>query len=124
MSKNTKQEILLKVPAVLKGFTTLMDGGIKLVIITRELIPEDATLLLKLVKKSGWFVFKQTNIAESDVANLPTELKEFKGDKTPSQRLRAVIYRLWEQTDKSEEFNDFYNRHLGAIIEQYKSKLD
>lgn len=47
-------------------------------------------------------------------------------DKKPSQRLRAVIYRYWEQSRpgaNEDEFEAFYEKHVDNIVEQYKSKL-
>lgn len=44
-------------------------------------------------------------------------------DKKPSARLRAVIYRYWEQLGSQGDSEAFYEKHVNAIIEQYKSKL-
>lgn len=69
-------------------------------------------------------VFKPVQISEEELLKIPDETKEFKSDKTQGQRLRAVIYRYWEQIDNKETFDEFYKRHLGKIIEQYKEKLE
>jgi hypothetical protein len=53
--------------------------------------------------------------------------------KTPSQRMRNVIYRLWEKEQPREmnpegvstivEFDLYYRRKMNNIIEHLKSKL-
>ena len=53
--------------------------------------------------------------------------------KTPAQRMRAVLYRLWEQTSPKEkgeqgemvyvEFELFYKRKMNEMINHFKTKL-
>jgi hypothetical protein len=42
---------------------------------------------------------------------------------TPSQRLRNVFYRLWEQEGKAGEFKEFYRVKMETLVEHYKQKL-
>ena len=59
----------------------------------------------------------------------------YQKDKTPSQRLRNVLYVHWEQTQPKQinpdngqlelvEFDLFYKRQLNKIVEHYKTKLN
>jgi len=43
--------------------------------------------------------------------------------KTQSQRLRNVLYVLWQQTNNGEDFKTFYKDKTEKIIEQIKNKL-
>lgn len=43
--------------------------------------------------------------------------------KTPSQRLRGVLYVLWEQTGKSGDFETFYRQKMEGLINLIKNKL-
>ena len=115
---------ILQLEVQIQKVQTLLDKGLKVDVITQELGPGDSAKLLALKGKSGWMVFKATKIAVEEVADLPEETKEFKTDKTPGQRLRAVIYRLWEQTNREETFDTFYRRHLEKLIDQYKERLE
>ena len=46
-------------------------------------------------------------------------------DKPPSQRLRAVLYRMWEQDNEGfKDSNLHYIYHMNKVIEHFKSKLD
>lgn len=44
--------------------------------------------------------------------------------KTPSKRLRAVLYRLWEQTENDVDFKDFYKTRMEQLISMIKNKLE
>jgi hypothetical protein len=69
--------------------------------------------------------FKPTAEGSTDpeLLDVPDIKQEFKGDKTPSQRLRAVLYVLWEQQKVSEDFEAYYRRQIEKIIDSIKSKL-
>ena len=57
----------------------------------------------------------------------PTTKVEVRGQfdtKTPSQRLRAVLFILWKQAaGGTGDFEDFYRRQLDDIIESVKARL-
>lgn len=44
--------------------------------------------------------------------------------KTQSQRLRAVLFRQWEQWGSVGEFDTFYRNEMKRIIDQEKDKLE
>ena len=71
-------------------FRTMADRTYQFVVGTQELPPEEAARLLSLMDKYGVFLFKETEITEEDERDIPDIVPEFKGEKTPSQRLRAV----------------------------------
>lgn len=55
------------------------------------------------------------------------EMKEVKGEfdrKTPSQRLRAVMFVWWKQVESARTFDDFYLEHMEKMIDHIKSKLE
>ncbi len=72
-------------------------------------------------------------IKESDTPFLDNELKDLDSidmdledtSKTPSKRLRSVLYRLWEQDSKLDtDFKSFYKTRMEKMIEQIKNRLD
>ena len=72
----------------------------------------------------GWFTFSTHQIEVEDIKDLPP-LKPTDGKKTPSQRLRAVLFRLWEQDDeKFKEFDGYYRFKMEKIIDHLKQKLE
>lgn len=113
---------ILKIPSTISKVETLVDGGLKLTVHTQELDPTDEAVVMQLKRKLGWLVF---SVAEHiTIEDIPTEQLEFAGDKSPGQRLRAVMYRLWEQDKRGyAEFELFYSAKMGKIIETLKEKL-
>ena len=108
----------------IQSIKTLADRGCAVNIHTQEIPAKDMTKLFQLKGQSGYMVFKPAKITLSDIANIPKEVKEFKTDKSPSKRLRAVLFVLWNTTtSKKESFDSFYKRHMEALINQYKDRL-
>jgi hypothetical protein len=113
---------MLKVPSSISKVQTLSDNTVRLIVDCQEMTPEDEAEIFKLRNQLGWFVFSVSEtIMEAD---LPTEKLNFPGDKSPSQRLRAVLFRLWEQNNNGyKEFEGFYRGKIEKIIESIKEKL-
>lgn len=90
-----------------------------------EISNTDFATMDNLVNQSGWLLF--SGDTEIDMKNVPRESAPVDiGQKKPSQRLRAVLYRIWEQkTDQSEPFEThYYVRIMEKIIERYKEELE
>lgn len=46
------------------------------------------------------------------------------GQKTPSERLRAVLFLMWQaKKDEWPEFDGFYRSRMEKIIEQLKERI-
>lgn len=114
---------MFQVPAIIQGVRTLVDGGTKLDVITRELKAEEMTALFELKGLEGWFIFKDNIINVDDIKDLP-DVRVEKTDKSPSERLRAVLYRLWETTNRSKTSDQFYKDYIDKLIEAIKEKLN
>lgn len=127
MAKTSKKT--LQVIAEITKIET-MQKGLKLTVLTNEVGPEDAAVLMAYRDEQGWLLFKPSDKAFSaeDIANLP-EVKYEKDEKTPSQRLRSVLYVFWEQTggikraDK-KSFIQFYNEAIEKYIVSIKERLE
>lgn len=87
---------------------------------TQELSVEDKVKAGEFVNQYGWLLFSANEHAEND---LPDENAPEIGFKTPSQRLRAVLYILWKQQGLGE-YNHFYLKKMEEIIEHFKTKID
>lgn len=114
---------ILKVPAEISRVQTMSDGGLRLFVDTQEVGPEDKGLIMGLHKKLGWFLFAETQIAEEETLNLP-EIKLEQGQKTESQRMRAVLFLVWQKKGKQGMFDDFYKKWMNGSIEKLKELLD
>ena len=113
---------MFQVQASITKVSTFADHSLRLQVDTsRELSPEENALVFSLYNKSGWFLFKEVEIQVEDI-EVPEYVKEFKDDKTPSQRLRAILYLLWK-VEKQGTADEFYKRKMEEVIEHFKTKL-
>lgn len=121
-----KQKEILQLPATIESINSRVDGSWSIKVGTQELNDEQGKNLIKLNRKLGWFLFKETPFEEPDLLDIPEPETEFKTDKTPSQRLRAVLFRLWEQKYKTkyDTFEECYKILMEKIISWAKNKLE
>lgn len=110
------------IPATMRDGGMLNDGTRKIYIYTQEVEPEQLFSILKESGKLGWFFFHQSPISQIDTKSLP-EINLEKNEKSKAQRLRSVLYRLWEQGSKSITSEEFYNVEMEKIIDSIKDKL-
>lgn len=113
---------MFQVPSYITKVTTMRDRSLRLQVDTQELKPDESAKVFELYDKFGFFLFKESDIKPEDL-DIPDVKPEFKSDKTPSQRLRGVIYRYFEQLNSDTTFDDFYKKEMEKIIEHYKTKL-
>ena len=94
----------VQLPAILSGVATRKDRSYSLKFETRELSGESASTLLGLAHSEGYLLFSPND--DFTEADIPDERADaMLQTKTQPQRLRGVIYRLWEQKGKMESFD-------------------
>lgn len=117
-------------PAMVNKVSTLVDGSLRISFETREMSAADMAALFALNKKEGFVLFAEHELAESDLKSLPPvpTQKPDGGEKSPSQRLRACLYRLWEVEKKQGktdyEFEDFYQREMYILKTNIEHRLN
>lgn len=110
---------------IVEGISTLKDGSLKLVLSTQEVDSSTAANLFHFRNR-----FVKTLISDTNVSTIEEELvdkQSLVGGKKPkseSSRLRAVFFRLHEQTNNDLDFETFYKQQMNVLIEHFKSKLD
>lgn len=117
--------MIFKALAIITKVMTLSDGGIRVQCDTQEVSPESAANLMSLNRQYGMFAFapEDTPIEEQDL-DIPEEQKEFKTQKSLSERLRNVIYRLWEKKGSQGDFEDYRRKYMERLIDLTKQKID
>jgi len=117
---------MLLLPAILESYRSLKDKTLKLTFETNELTPEQLTGIAMNIQKFGYLAFKEEPFKQKEkevLESLKSDYEE-KG-KTPAQRLRSVLYRLWQK--EPEDFKtsvEHYNSKMETLIVHFKSKLD
>lgn len=114
----------VQLAVIITSLATKVDGSIKISMETRELSGQDSARLFELRGSEGWVILSPNEIKDEDV-RLPTERADpAVGVKTPSQRLRAVLYRLWQQKGGTTDFESYYRITIEQLIDKYKEKLE
>ena len=115
---------LFQTAAAIKKIQTLEDKTLKLSVYTQELNAEESVKLFSLFDIQGYFLFQEAPIKKEDI-EIPEIEGEFKKDKTPSQMMRNIIYRIWETTtSRKEAFPDYYKSYMFKLNEMLKEKLN
>ena len=112
--------------AEMTSYRSLADMTLRLTFGTHEISPEMMANIHYSLNKTGWLAFSPDPFATAELEELDKLKVEFTDTgKPPSQRLRAVLYRLWEQRPEGyKAFNDFYIAKMEGFIDYLKGKLE
>lgn len=110
-------------PVILNPISRRKDKSVKLSFETRELAPDEALALMNLEGSEGWLHF-----GPNEKASLPTEIAIVDELKSPSERLRNALYRLFLQEKQKNKviglFDTYYKDQMEKYIAHTLSKLD
>jgi len=115
--KNTNT---FQIPAILEGIGHLKDGSLSLRFHTQEMTDNEKLTLMGFFQSFGYLLFRANKFSDADI---PKDDAKYDG-KTPSQHLRACIYRYWEIVGSEDDFEVFYRRHIEKLADQYKGKME
>lgn len=103
---------------------TLKDGSVSITLETPELSPGNAAEIFALRNMIAYVYVSSRQIENSEKKLVDSLDPELKG-KTPGQRLRAVLYRCWEQSPEGYQDSDsYYKAKMENIISTYKANLE
>ncbi len=112
------------IPSTIQEVRT-MSRHARVVVDTQEnLTAEQLAELFALHEKVGWFFFLGAPETKISIPDLP-DIRLDDGEKSPSQRLRAVLFIYYQQhpaTDGSD-FELFYRRWMERTINKVKEML-
>ena len=115
------------IPAQIEGIATRSDKTLKLVIGTQELPPNEAGRLFGMNQRMAYIAIKEEAFQQKEIDNVeqlsvnPDDTK----NRTPSQRLRAVLYVLWKESPQGHPtFDSFYSQKIEQMISHFKDKID
>lgn len=114
----------IQVPATLAGVSTLKDGGVTVRFSTQELNSDDKTMLFNKLDQFGWLCFKETEFKDNDLKELEN-IRRDTGGKSPSQRLRSVLFILYQHSGElGITFEQYYSHQMEKVIDNIKRRLD
>ena len=111
---------MIKHQAVIGTISAKVDRSISYRVSTSELTSEQKALFMELINVPVNITLDPIDEPQAPVVKISTDLES----KTPSQRLRNIIYIIWTQKGKKGEFEAFYNASMERIIDMAKSKIE
>jgi hypothetical protein len=111
--------------AQIEAIATRKDKTLKIILGTQEM--RDIGELFQLQNQLVSIGISSGELSDSDVAILRENkfgVEKIPTTKSPSQRLRGVLYRVWETDNNGfDDFENFYTNKIETIIEHYKNQI-
>jgi hypothetical protein len=111
---------IITLPACLDDFRERKDGSSRITFDSRELSEEEVLVLRRFRNEEGWLLFSKNKIDKEDLPEKDAEVDT----KTPSQRLRAVLFIRWKNLGEPDTFKIFYDQAMEKFITRVKETLD
>jgi hypothetical protein len=101
-----------------------MANHVRITVDTQENItPDKIARFFEMHNKLGWFTFNVHEIEAENILDLPPLKKRPEDKKSPAERMRNVLYRVWERDNEGiDNFDEYYERKMNEWIEYIKSK--
>jgi hypothetical protein len=115
---------MILIAGQIEGLSTRKDKTIRLTLGTQELSPNEVAELFKFNQSFCYVAIKQEPFSKIETDSIDALKTEYEDIKTPSQRLRAIMYRNFEQQPNGfKDFNSYYAYTMEKLCDHYKSKL-
>lgn len=116
---------MIQFNAILEGIRTLKNNSLKITIESQDIKILGKDVIAELIALTDNYVYvgiKESLIKEDELKIKEPEL-EFKSDKSPSQRLRNILWIYWNENKPTKDFDIYYKRKIEEIITLIKDKL-
>jgi hypothetical protein len=110
----------IRTEAQFTRFSSRADGSVGFGGCTPEMSSTEKVALFDLHNVLCEILIYPKGAKAVEVIKVNTEME----GKSPSTRLRAVIFVLWKQKGEKEAFEMFYSQTMDKIIEWVKKKID
>ena len=116
---------MLTLPAIIEGITTRKDKTVRLTIGTQELNPAQAAQVFGMNQQFVYLARKVEPFTKSEAETMDSLKTDLDTLKTPSQRLRGILFRNFEQDAEGyQDFATYYTAKMERICEHFKTKLE
>lgn len=115
---------MILIAGQIESLATRKDKTIRLTIGTQELTPAEAAEVFQLNQQFCYIGLKPEPFTSNETETIESLKTDYDSIKSPSQRLRAILYRNYENnTEGYKDFNLYYIAKIDKICEHYKGKL-
>jgi cysteine synthase len=105
--------------AIITGFSSKADKSLSFRGVTPELTSVEKVALMDLQGANVRLLIEPLDYETDGKVEVKAEVET----KTPSERLRAVLFVLYKHENPNETFATFYTAKIEKVIEHVKSKL-
>lgn len=113
------------IPAILTRYSPLRDKSWSVSLNINEPTAEQKVIIDQMFQNPIYVMMKDGEFKKEEQSLIDSLEAKEANLKTKSQRLRNVLYRIWEQFHKDKMTDkEFYEAEMERIISHYKSKLD
>lgn len=114
---------ILLVEAVLKSFSRVKDGSVKLSFTTMQEMSQDSfTLVDQYYQQPGFLAFKRDEISLDD---MPDDNTQVRGRISPSKALRLKIFALhMKKGGNKGDFTPYYQRIMAQFEQVVQDQID
>lgn len=113
------------IAATIERVSTRKDRTVSVTIGSQELTPSKAGELLSMANKLVCvYISPKETMKQAEIDQVDQMDPEFPG-RSQSQRIRNVLFVLWEKKSEGfKDFDSFYRFKTEAIIDNFKSQID
>jgi hypothetical protein len=113
----------LLIPTYVENITTRKDRSVKITLGTQELSPSKAGEVFNLMNSLTMTYISQKEVNQKEIDQVDKLDPELEG-KTQSQRIRNVLYLLFEQDNEGfQSFDTYYKSKTEKYIDHLKTKI-
>jgi hypothetical protein len=107
----------------IENITTRRDKTVKITLGTQELSQGKAGELFALLNNIAVTYISPKEVSQKEIDQVDKIDPEFEG-KTQSQRIRGVLFILWQQNPEGfRDFDQYYKRKTEGIIDDLKAQI-
>lgn len=111
--------------AIVERVATRKDKTLAITLGSNELSPSEAAELLSSSQQFVYCAIKKDEFKAIEVNAIEGADLDFPEKKSQCQRLRGVLFKLFEQQPEGfADFDSYYKFHTEKIISHYKNKIE
>lgn len=115
---------MIMISGQIETLTTRKDKTIKITIGTQEMNPNEFADIFRLNQQFCYIGIKPEPFTKDESATIDSLKTEFDEVKSPSQRLRSILYKNYEQENLGyKDFNSYYVGQMEILCNHFKSKI-
>lgn len=115
---------MIVVGGIIESISSRKDKTSKLIVGTQELTPDQAGQIYGLTQSFVYLAIKPELFSRDELTDVSELKTDFDNIKTPSQRLRNILFVNYQQNPEGfQSFATYYQSKMDQICEHFKSKL-